>query len=150
MVHVSVEATAQAPIALTFDYVDDYRNAPRFLFGVQAFRPTTEISRGPGAVFDGSFHVTPVTLHTTIEVTDWEEHRLIAFRSVRGFAIRSSWEFAEDGPDRTRITVNFDYDLPGGLAGKALGKALAPIVALSARHSEEALRRQVEELHRGS
>jgi hypothetical protein len=48
------------------------------------------------------------------------------------------------GPAETKIGVTFSYELPGGLAGRVLGKALEPIVALSVRHSDEALRRAIE------
>ena len=41
----------------------------------------------------------------------------------------------------------FSYFLPGGLAGRAMGKALEPIVALSVRHSDAALRKNIEALY---
>jgi hypothetical protein len=40
--------------------------------------------------------------------------------------------------------VTFGYELPGGLAGRTLGRAFEPIVGLSVRHSDEALRRAIE------
>ena len=98
-----------------------------------------------GAVFEGTFAVKPISLSSTIEATGWEQSALIAFESVRGFRNSSSWRFAADGPERTRLIVHFSYELPGGLAGKVLGRGLEPMVALTIRHSEAALRKQVEE-----
>ena len=43
------------------------------------------------------------------------------------------------------MTVDFRYDLPGGLAGKALGKIIEPFVAQAIRHTDATLRRQVEQ-----
>ena len=75
-----------------------------------------------------------------------QDHRL---RVDQGFKNWSRWQFAPEGPTRTKIDVTFGYELPGGLAGRALGKALEPVVALSVRHSDEALRREIEARHRG-
>ncbi|MGI8678957.1 MAG: hypothetical protein ACR2LX_09770 [Jatrophihabitans sp.] len=44
--------------------------------------------------------------------------------------------------------MKFSYELPGGLAGKALGKAMEPIVGMSVRHSDAALRKNIEAAHR--
>jgi uncharacterized membrane protein len=57
------------------------------------------------------------------------------------------WKFTADGPNRTKVEVRFSYELPGGLAGRAMGKAFEPIVSMSVRHSDEALRKQIEEHH---
>ena len=147
MVHIRHEAVCLAPLPVTFGYVDDYRNAGRWMFGLSRLEPVGELDRGLGSVFEGTFHVKPVKLHSTIEVTAWEQDSVIAFDSVKGFRNRSEWRFAEDGPDRTRLQVLFEYELPGGLAGKALGRALEPIVAMSVRHSDTALRHHVEQHH---
>ena len=42
------------------------------------------------------------------------------------------------------MIVKFSYEMPGGLAGKAMGRVLEPIVAMSVRHSDVALRREIE------
>ena len=144
MADIHHEATCRAPVSVTFAYVDDYRNATKWMFGLSRFEPTTERVRGVGSVFEGTFHVKPVNLHSTIEGTGWEQDALIAFRSVKGFKNESTWRFHAAGDALTRVVVDFHYDLPGGLAGRALGKALEPIAALSVRHSEAALRRLVE------
>jgi uncharacterized membrane protein len=148
MVDIRHEGSCQAPVSVAFGYVDDYRNAPKWMFGLAAFTPEGAKDHGLGAVFNGTFQVKPVKLHSTVECTDWKQDELIAFKSIKGFKNSSLWRFSADGPNRTKITVQFSYDLPGGLAGRALGKALEPIVSMSVRHSDEALRKQIEERHR--
>ena len=150
MVAILHTGFAEAPLELTFGYIDDYRNATQWMFGLAAFEPVGERDRGLGSVFDGTFQVKPVKLHSTVEVTAWEQDALIAFKSIKGFANESSWRFAADGPTRTRVDVVFSYELPGGLAGRALGRALEPIVALSVRHTDASLRRHVEERYAAS
>lgn len=148
MVDVHHEGSCAAPIEVAFAYLDDYRTATEWMFGLTKFEPVGELDHGLGAVFDGTFAVKPVKLHSTIKVTAWEQDELIAFESIKGFRNRSQWRFIAESPERTSIRVTFSYELPGGLAGRALGKALEPIVALSVRHSDEALRREIESRYR--
>jgi uncharacterized membrane protein len=144
MVDIHHEGSCAAPVDVAFGYLDDYRNATTWMFGLHDFEPVGGQDQGLGAVFAGTFQVTPVKLRSTIKVTQWEQNKLIAFESIKGFRNWSVWEFHADAPDRTTIRVKFSYELPGGLAGRAMGKALEPIVALSVRHSDEALRREIE------
>jgi uncharacterized membrane protein len=144
MVDIHHEGTCAAPLDVAFGYLDDYRNATTWMFGLAKFEPVGGKDQGLGAVFDGTFQVRPVKLHSTIKVTEWEQDKVIAFESIKGFKNWSTWTFVADGPTSTKIRVKFSYELPGGLAGRALGKALEPIVAISVRHSDEALRREIE------
>lgn len=145
MVDIHHEGSCAAPVDVAFGYVDDYRNATKWMFGLAEFAPEGDKDHGLGAVFNGTFQVKPVKLHSTVECTGWAQDELIAFTSVKGFKNTSVWRFVADGPDRTTVLVHFNYELPGGIAGRALGKVLEPIVGVSVRHSDEALRKQIEE-----
>jgi len=147
MVDIHHEGFCHAPRDIAFDFIDDYRNATQWMFGLSEFSPAGALDQGLGSTFNGTFHVTPIKLHSTIEVTEWEAHTLIAFKSIKGFANESEWRFTSLGDTETKITVRFTYQLPGGLAGKAMGRALEPIVALSVRHSDAALRKHIEEAY---
>jgi uncharacterized membrane protein len=144
MVDIHHEGSCAAPVDVAFAYLDDYRHATTWMFGLHEFAPVGAKDQGLGAVFEGTFQVKPVKLRSTIKVTQWEQNKVIAFESIKGFRNWSTWEFHAGGPERTTIRVTFSYELPGGLAGRALGKALEPIVAVSVRHSDEALRREIE------
>lgn len=150
MVDIHHEGTAAAPLDVAFAYVDDYRNATDWMFGLARFEAVGEQVHGKGAVFDATFQVKPVKLHSTIEVREWEQDALIAFESVKGFRNWSTWKFEADGASRTKISVVFSYELPGGLAGKALGRVIEPVMMLSLRHSDEALRREIEARHQAA
>ena len=147
MVEIRHEGRCAAPVEVAFAYVDDIRNAPRWLWGLASLEPVGAQQRGLGAVFEGLYQVKPVKLRTTIEVTEWAENEVIAFESIKGFSTRSTWRFHDDGPARSTISVRLVYDLPGGLAGKALGRALEPIVATSVRRSDAELRSQIGQRH---
>jgi uncharacterized membrane protein len=144
MVDIHHHGVCEAPLRVAFAYVDDYRNATSWMFGLDKFAPVGTDDHGLGAVFDATFQVRPVKLHSTIEVTSWEQDAVIAFNSIKGFRNKSTWRFTADGESRTNVDVVFSYELPGGLAGRALGRALEPVVALSVRHSDVALRKNIE------
>ncbi len=148
MVDIHHEGLTDAPVGVSFAYLADYRNATNWMFGLSAFTPSGECDYGLGSVFDATFHIAPVKLHSRIEVTGWDDDALIEFESIKGFRNTSSWRFIDNGDGRTRIQVVFSYELPGGIAGKVMGRAFEPIVALSVRHSDEALRKHIEAAHR--
>ena len=143
MPQIRHQGTCDAPVDFAFAFVDDYRNTAGWMFGLSEFRPVGEQVTGVGAEFYGTFAVKPVKLSSTVRCTEWSDGELIAFESVKGFANKSTWRFTPAGSDRTKIDVLFEYDLPGGLAGRALGKAMEPVVSLSVRHSDTALRQHV-------
>lgn len=144
MVDIHHEGVCAAPLDVAFAYLDDYRHATDWMFGLTRFVPIGEQTSGLGARFEGTFAVKPVKLASTIEVAEWQRDAVIAFQSIKGFRNWSTWRFSAPDPGQTKITVRFSYELPGGLAGRALGKALEPIVALSVRHSDAALRKGIE------
>jgi uncharacterized membrane protein len=150
MVEIRHEGRCEAPLEVAFAYLDDYRHATRWMFGLSRFEPVGDLDHGLGAEFDGTFSVKPVTLSARIRITQWVANELIAFESIDGFRNWSTWTFHAEGPDRARIDVLFGYELPGGLAGRLLGRALEPVVALTIRRTEETLRHEIEAFPGGS
>jgi hypothetical protein len=144
MVDIHHEGHCAAPVSVAFAYLDDYRNATDWMFGLAKFGPVGAQDHGLGATFDGTFEVKPVKLSSTIEITEWEAESVIAFKSIKGFKNTSTWRFIPEGDEQTRFEIRFRYELPGGIAGKVLGRALEPVVALSVRRSDEALRKNIE------
>jgi len=143
MPHIHHEGLAEAPVHVLFDYVDDYRNTTAWLFGLHSFEPSTDVVQGLGSKVDGTFAVKPIKLHSSVEIVEWEKNEVIALESYKGFQLSSRWQFSATGPESSRVVVDFRYELPGGLAGRAMGKAMEPIVALSIRHSDDSLRKHV-------
>jgi uncharacterized membrane protein len=144
MVDVHHVCVCEAPIQVTFAYLDDYRTATQWMFGLKAMEPVGQRDQGMGAIFDATFQVKLIKLHSTIQVVAWEQDALLAFKSIQGFDNESTWRFTSLGPTTTRVSVTLSYTLPGGLAGRAVGRALEPIIAFSAKHIDAALRENVE------
>ena len=137
-IHIHKETDCDAPIDKVFAYVTDYRNVPEWLYGISKFVPITELDRGVGATFDGTINL-GATLHSTIKTTAFEEGKHFEMDSIKGFKNTSRWTFDALGTDKTRIIADVSYSLPGGIAGKALGKVMEPFVKIAVKHSSEHL-----------
>ena len=143
-VEIHVVSEFQAPLEVAFAYTANYRNVPQWLYGVSKFEPVGDIDYGLGAVFDGSMNL-GATLTSRIEVNEFEENMLIGFDSIKGFKNSSRWTFTAIDEQTAKVVADVSYELPGGIAGKALGKVIEPFVKIAVKHSSAALQRAVEE-----
>jgi len=146
MVDIHHSAVVGVPVEVAFDYVTSIHNVPEWLYGVRRVAVVSGVDSGLGAVYEGTIKV-GATLRSRIEVTGWEPGRLMTVESRHGFVNRSTWRFESLGPERTQLTADVSYELPAGLAGKALGKAIEPFVSIAVRHSDSRLRRRLTELY---
>lgn len=147
-IEFTVETDFAAPVNAAFAYTADYRNVPNWLYGIQRFTPVGERDYGLGAVFDGEMNV-GLTLRSRIEVDEFEENALISFDTIEGFRIRSTWRFSATGVGTSAVRAEVAYELPGGLAGKGVGKAIEPFVKIAIKHSSAGLKRCIEAAHAG-
>ncbi len=115
--------------------------------GVNRFEPVggAQVS-GLGAVFDAAMQIGPKSLGSRLEIVEWERDRVIVLSSVSGFRTSSSWNFIDLGNGHSRLDVDFGYELPGGLAGRALGMLIEPVVGTAVRQTEQALRTRLGQL----
>lgn len=143
VVEKSVEI--DAPVAQVFAYVDDFNTTKDWMYGLTKITPVTEQLRGVGAQYDGTM-VVGVPLKARIQCTAWEQDRLIELTSVKGIHTTQRWSFTDLGDDRTRVDARVSYTLPGGPAGKAIEKAVRPVVGIAIKHTSDALVRNVESL----
>ncbi|MDL9937997.1 SRPBCC family protein [Gordonia sp. ABSL1-1] len=135
MAVVRHEAVIDGSRDLIFDYVNGYQNVPEYMFGVKKFEPLTEVTSGLGSRFAVSIDAGPKTLKSVVECTEWVAGELIALVAVEGFKADTTWRFADvDGG--TAVNVEFAYQLPGGLAGKALGAIIGPFANQAVRHTD--------------
>ncbi|WP_054811613.1 SRPBCC family protein [Nocardia arizonensis] len=147
MTEVKIMTACAASAESAFRYVNDYRNLPRFLHGVQSFTPVGEQIEGVGAAFDGHIKLGPASLRSRVRVNRWEEDFAIGITSVEGFEVCSTFLFHVEGDDLCTIDAIVDYRVPGGLAGRALGRTIEPFVKITVRHTTDNLIRQITEFH---
>ncbi|QRY61104.1 SRPBCC family protein [Gordonia sp. PDNC005] len=136
--------TTHSPREQVFAYVDDYRNVPDWMFGVTRFTPVTDQTCGLGATYQATMKIGPKNLDSTLRVTEWEEGRVLVLTSIAGFDVQTGWRFADGDDGTTVVDVNFDYELPGGIAGRVLGAIIEPVVGQAVKQTESALRAAVE------
>lgn len=147
MTEVRIVEDCAASADTAFAFVNDYRNLPKFWYGIESFTPVTEQTDGVGAKFDGKMKLGPASLTSRIEVIGWEEGRLIATKSIKGFEIVSTFRFLPKGPDLSTVDATIDYSVPGGIAGKMLGKTIEPFVKIAVKHTTDSLIREIAKAH---
>lgn len=146
MSEIRHQATMEGARAAAFAFVNDYRNVPKYMFGVSEFRPITEQTSGVGSQFVTVLKVGPKTLESTVECTDWIENELITMTSIKGFDAGTQWRFADgDEPGTVTADITFDYTLPGGLAGRALGGLLGQFMTPAIKHTDSVIRKHLAE-----
>lgn len=144
MTTISHSATAAVPAEFGFAYLADYRTVPRWFFGITRFVPQGPLDYGLGAVYDAELKIGPKALGSVVKVTEFDEGRVITLKSISGFRTESRWEFTPDGAG-SRLEVQFTYEVPGGLVGKALGRVVEPFAVQAVKNTEAALRQQLED-----
>ncbi|WP_280491743.1 SRPBCC family protein [Nocardia asiatica] len=147
MTVVKIVEDCVASAESAFAYVNDYRNLPRFLYGIQSFTPVGEQTEGVGATFDGHMKLGPASLKSRIEVVRWEEGHAIGVQSIKGFEVESTFLFHAKGESLCTVDAIVDYRVPGGLAGRALGKTIEPFVKIAVQHTTHNLVAQIAAFH---
>ena len=143
MVRKQIETTKSPDVA--FAYVDDYQSVPDWMFGVSSFVPVDPAkTSGLGATFTTEMKLGPKALKSTVEVTEWVENERLLLTSIEGFDVTTGWSFSPSANGGTTIDITFEYNFPGGLAGRALAAVVEPAVAQAVKQTESALRERLE------
>ncbi|MEU2037754.1 SRPBCC family protein [Nocardia niwae] len=149
MTEVKIVEDCVASAESAFAYVNDYRNLSRFLHGIQSFTPVGEQTEGVGATFDGHIKLGPASLKSRIRVIRWEQNFAIGVESIKGFDVESTFLFHAKGGDLCTVDAIVDFRVPGGLAGRALGKTIEPFVKIAVQHTTHNLVTQIAAFHAG-
>lgn len=134
-----------APVSKVFAYVDDFSTTKDWMYGLSKIDPVTDQLRGVGAEYDGIMKV-GVPLKSRIRCTQWQQDQLLELTSISGIQNTQRWTFTDLGEGRTRVDAKISYTLPGGPAGKAIERAVRPVIGLAIRHTSHSLVKNVEAL----
>ena len=130
-----------APPERVFDFVDEWRNATRYLRRLVRWEPIDpERASEVGAIYRVGIQAGPTRLDGKIEVTDYARPERIHIRSVDGPGVTGGWTFDGD-EDGTVVVLDATYDLPGGFAGRLVGSFIS-------RHGQRDLDLSLAELKR--
>ncbi|MDQ3403486.1 MAG: SRPBCC family protein [Actinomycetota bacterium] len=132
-----------APLAVAFDYLDDYRNVTDYWHGMTSYTPVGTLDHGLGSVFAAVSKIGPATLKSTIEAVHWERDVRIAYKSISGMDSATTFDFSAIDATRCRVEFRVEFHLPGGIAGKALAKTVEPYVSATARTTAQNMAREI-------
>lgn len=147
MVQIHRSVTLSVPVDVAFSYVSDFSNLPDWLYGLQSIRSVNAITYGIGAQYEAAITL-GATLRSTIEVTEYQENLVFGTQSRSGITNQASWRFHTLGPELTQIDGTTTYQLPGGIAGRILAKAIEPFITIASTTSETNLRVALESRYR--
>lgn len=139
MAEVSFSTECDAPTDVTFGYVADHRNVTEYWHGMTSYEPVGDRDAGLGAVFDAVSKLGPSNLRSRIEIVEFEPGSRLVFRSVSGTKSTTEYDFVSVGDGRCRLDFRIEFDLPGGIAGRAIEKSLAPFVSMAAKKTAESI-----------
>lgn len=147
MAEVSFTAACDAPVAVAFEYLDDYRNVLEYWHGMTSYRPVGQPDHGLGSVFEAVSKIGPSTVKSTIKTVEWEQNERVVYRSVSGMESATFFRFAAVDENHCTVEFRITFRLPGGVAGRALEKTLEPFVSTAARNTAENISKKVGEYH---
>jgi uncharacterized membrane protein len=111
-----------APPEMVFDFVDDWRNATRYLRRLVRWDPVDrDAPMGVGFVFRVGIEAGPTKLDGKLEVTEYVRPEKISIRSIDGPRVIGGWTFTPAGENATQVSLRASFDLPGGFAGRLVG-----------------------------
>lgn len=111
------------PVGEVFGYVEEWTHAAEFTENLLSWQPTSERTDGVGATFAATMRIGPTTQRSTLEIVRREVDAEIAWESRAGFEQQGAYTFAAEGGG-TRVGFVLDVTLPGGIAGRLIGKVM--------------------------
>ena len=126
MPKIEASVVIDRPVADVYAYVQDASNATLFTHDLVVWEPLTEQRSGVGARIRAGAKVGPATQESTVEIVRDDKDAAIAWESRSGFQQDGCYLFEPAGK-RTKVTFKLDLTLPGGIAGRMLGKAVEPV-----------------------
>lgn len=129
MTTITGDGWAQVPVDKAFDYMAELSNATAWFHGATKFEPMTELTRGLGSTFDVILNI-GIPIKAVIKCTEYVENDHFVMETIKGPWHRSTWTFVPENGG-TRMYGKFEYSLPGGIAGAAIGKLAGPFVKIA-------------------
>ena len=135
-----------APIGEVFAFVDDYRNATKFIVGMTEYKPLSKQVSGKGS----KFHFVKKTsglpdIKSDVVCTEWDRDKKVVTESFAGFEHTGRYTFASKGGKTTVKAVNtFDVaSLVGGRRGGILGGIGRAVGGVASKAAEGQVRKDL-------
>lgn len=99
----------------SFEYVANWKNYENFMPMFLNIEPMSLVQYGPGTSLALTISLRRLEVRTTLEVTEFQRNKKMTLKATKDVRLRATWEFKDIG-DKVLITLDFDLDLPAGLA----------------------------------
>jgi uncharacterized membrane protein len=142
---VTTTTVIDAPVQTVFDYVSDYRNAKKYAKDLKKWEPVGANTDDIGAQFDAALQLGPKSFESRVEIDDRSDPQSFGWKTLSGFEQAGRYTFETEG-SQTKVTFDFDYKLPGGMAGRLLARTTEPLLKSSLNNNLKTLKQQVEQL----
>jgi uncharacterized membrane protein len=116
-IYESIEIAA--PIEAVFEFVADFKNALRWMYGFNHFEPLTKQSKGKGARVKAAGKLSGIPVTTELEITEFKPNQKLVSASTSGLKSVSAWLF-EPTEKGTRVSFVGYYEPPHGALGGIL------------------------------
>jgi uncharacterized membrane protein len=146
---VAAQIDIAAPPAEVWEHIVDPERYLHFMHGVTRWEVAGETASGPGARYRMLMRVGSTEVGGTVEVTEFDEPRDMAWNSVTGVDQRGRWRLRDRSvgahAPRTHVELRLSYGVAGaGLLGWVSERLSAPSVTNNLRRSLQQLKRAVE------
>ena len=111
---IEQKVTVEAPRHLVWEYVTEPANYPVFIDGMTRWEVAGDRHKGLGARYRMLIRVGAADVGGLIEIDEWQPDGDMAWSSVTGVDQRGRWRLRDQGDDRTRVTLRFQYGVAGG------------------------------------
>lgn len=130
MIRVQTSVTVNRPVAEVFRFMSDNQNALQWQSGLLEARITNDVM-AIGRAWVDVVQFLGRRIEIASELTDYEEDRMLGFKSISGpFPVTGSYSFEPDG-DGAKVTFTLQGE-PGGFF-----KLAEPLVARSTQRQWE-------------
>ncbi|HVF20525.1 MAG TPA: SRPBCC family protein [Mycobacteriales bacterium] len=143
MPRVASSIVIDRPVAEVFAYLGDWTHATEFTESLVSWRPLSDVKDAVGAQFAAAMRIGPTTQKSTVEIVRREAGAEIAWESRAGFQQRGSYRFEPAGSG-TRVDFVMEVTLPGGPAGRLLGRIVEPFARDNTAKTLDNLKRILE------
>jgi uncharacterized membrane protein len=135
-----------APIGEVFAFVDDYRNATKFIVGMAEYKPLTKQVSGKGSKFRFVKKTSGLPdIKSDVVCTAWDKDKKVVTESFAGFENTGHYTFGSRGGKTTVKAVNtFDLaSLVGGRRGGILGGIGKAVGGVASKAAEGQVRKDL-------
>ena len=139
MAEIHKSVTIDAPAGSVFDLLDDPSTIPSYTPNVERVEDVRQSEQRIGDTFRVIYKAVGMTFEEKFTVTEHKRPSRLASRFENGMTGTFVYEVAPQG-QQTTVTVDVQYELPGGAVGKAVDALLLE------RTNEKTIEKQLDNL----